>query len=156
MREELKALYELQRIDLDLARTQKAKAALDDGTAKRQRVETVRGRFQQTDTLYHEAAAEMQDKELNLKSVETKQKSYRDKLYGGAVSNPKELESMEKEVEMLGRQKDKLEERILELMDIIEERKAEVASVQEVLRQQESDLDAHTKKIRREAAALTA
>ncbi|HUV05537.1 MAG TPA: C4-type zinc ribbon domain-containing protein [Armatimonadota bacterium] len=156
MSADLKALYDLQTVDLELAKAQKARAALDGGTAKKRQVEAVRQQADAANELLHEATAEMQDKDLNLKSVETKQKAFKDKLYGGTVTSPKELESMEKEIEMLGRQKDKLEERILELLDIIEERKSAIASAQATLKQQEDELAAIMEKRRRDEASLLA
>ena len=156
MSAQLKALYELQVIDLELTKTKKARASLDDGSAKKAEVEAARKDVEASDKLLHEATTKMQDKDLNLKTVEAKQKNFRDKLYGGTVSNPKELESMEKEVEMLGRQKGKLEERILELMDIIEERKAALAADQSVLKQREGELAAYLEKLRRKGSALDA
>jgi predicted nucleic acid-binding Zn-ribbon protein len=154
MRGALKSLYDLQIIDLHLLKAQKAKASLDDGSAKKQQVESARQEAEKAENLYHEASAELHDKDLNLKSVESKRKAFSDKLYGGSVTNPKELESMEKEIEMLGRQKDKLEERMIELFDIIEERKSTLASAQAALKQQEDELAAHLEKLRREDASL--
>lgn len=156
MREKLKPLYELQQLDLQLAKAQKAKASLDDGSSKKQQVESARAEVEKADKLLHEATSEMHDKDLNLKSVEEKQKSFRDKLYGGTVSNPKELDNMEKEVEMLGRQKDKLEERILELLDMVEERKTILASAQAASKQQEDEYAAYMQKLRDDGAALDA
>ena len=156
MREKLKALYDLQQLDLELARIEKAKSNLDDGSAKRHQVNAVRQKLQNAEKSYHDATAEMQDCELNLKSVESKQKTYKEKLYSGKVSNPKELESMEKEIEMLGRQKDKLEERILELMDIIEKRRTVVETVRQNLGVHEADLAAVTEKTAQEAGILSA
>lgn len=156
MREKLKPLYELQQLDLQLAKAQKAKASLDDGSSKRQQVEAARAEVEKAEKLLHEATTEMHDKDLNLKTVETKQKSFRDKLYGGTVSNPKELESMEKEVEMLGRQKDKLEERILELLDTVEEHQSSLAAAQAALKRQEDECAAYIRKLRDDDAALDA
>ncbi len=152
----LKALFELQRIDLELAKAQKAKASLDDGSAKKLQVENARRASEEAEKLLHKTSAELQDKELNLKSVETKQKTFRDKLYGGMVTNPKELESMEKEIEMLGRQKDKLEETILELMDLVEERKVAAKNAKSALEKEEAELASLLQKIKEEDAALTA
>ena len=154
MRGALKNLYDLQTIDLHLQRAQKAKASLDDGSAKKQQVESARQEAGKAENLYHEASAELHDKDLNLKSVESKRKAFSDKLYGGSVTNPKELESMEKEIEMLGRQKDKLEERMIELFDIVEERKSTLASAQAALKQQEDELAVCLEKLRREDASL--
>lgn len=152
----LKALHELQEIDLELAKAQKAKDSLDDGSEKRRQVEAARQETERADELFREASAELHDKELNLKTIEAKQKGFRDKLYGGTVTNPKELESMEKEIEMLGRQKDKLEERILELYDVVEERKATLAAAQAALKQHEDELAAYIEKLRQEEASLAA
>ncbi|MCX6375222.1 MAG: C4-type zinc ribbon domain-containing protein [Armatimonadetes bacterium] len=156
MREKLKPLYELQQLDLQLAKAQKAKASLDDGSSKRQQVEAARAEVEKAEKLLHEATTEMHDKDLDLKTVEAKQKSFRDKLYGGTVSNPKELDSMEKEVEMLGRQKDKLEERILELLDTVEEHKSSLAAAQAALKRQEDECAAYMQKLRDDDAALDA
>ena len=156
MSAELKALCELQTIDLALAKAQKQKAALDDGSARKQLIENARQKVEQAEKTLHEATTELHDKELNLKTVETKQKSFKDRLYGGSVSNPKELDSMEKEIEMLGRQKGKLEERILELYDIVETNKASLTSAQSELKRWEDDLAKQMEKVRQEAATLTA
>lgn len=156
MREKLEALYNLQLIDLDLAKTQKALASLDDGTSAKQQVDAARQKMNTADKLLHEANTELRDNELNLKTIEAKQQSFRDKLYGGTVSNPKELDSMEKEVEMLGRQKGKLEERILELYDIVEERTASLAEAQETLKAQEARLEEHLRGLEQDTATLKA
>lgn len=156
MSSQLKVLLDLQTIDLELARTQKAKVSLDDGSEKKQQVNLARQEYETAKRLLQEATSELQDKELSLKSTEAKQKSFRDKLYGGSVTNPKELDSMEKEIEMLGRQKGKLEERILELYDIVEERKAACGRAEAALRQQEEELAALLEKRQREDALLTA
>lgn len=156
MREKLEALYNLQHIDLDLAKTQKALASLDDGTSAKQQVDAARQKMNTADKLLHEANTELRDNELNLKTIEAKQQSFRDKLYGGTVSNPKELDSMEKEVEMLGRQKGKLEERILELYDIVEQRIASLAATQEALKATENSLAEHLDKLQQDTATLNA
>ena len=63
---------------------------------------------------------------------------------------------MEKEIEMLGRQKGKLEERILELYDIVETNKSSLADAQATQKRLEDELAAHLEKIHQDAAILTA
>lgn len=156
MSAQLKALYQLQVVDLELANTKKAEAALDDGSEKKQQVEAARVGAEEADKLLHEAAAELRDKELNLKSVETKKKSFQDKLYSGTVANAKELASINDEIAMLDRNKGKLEDRVLELMDIVEERKARAAEAAAALKQQEDELAAYLAKLEQEGTALAA
>ena len=155
MSEQLDALYQLQLIDLDLDKHKKAKAALDDGAARREQVEKLRTQSAEGDRLLHEAATELKDKELTLKSVEDKKKQFQDKMYSGKVSNPKELAGMNDEIKMLDRQRGKLEERMLELMDIVEELKTAAAGAAESLKQHEEKLAAHMAKLAENARILT-
>lgn len=147
MSELLDALYQLQSVDLDLDKNRKAKAALDDGSSRKAQVEKIRALSAEADRLLHEATSEQKDKELNLKTIEEKKKQFQDKMYSGKVGSPKELQSMQEEIAMLDRQRGKLEERILELMDIIEERKKAAASAAETLRQQEEKLAGYLAKL---------
>ncbi len=155
MSEQLKALYQLQLIDLDLDKNKKAKAALDDGSAKKQQVERIRAQAAEADRLLNEAITEQRDKELNVNAIEEKKKQIQDKMYSGKVGSPKELQNMQEEVAMLDRQRGKLEERILELMDIIEERKTVAAKAAEILKQSEEKLDAYLAKLAENNRILT-
>lgn len=156
MSENLKTLYELQKIDSGLIKAQKARASLDAGASLKQQLEIIRKDHASVEKLYHEATTELRDCELNLKSIEAKTKTYQDKLYAGKVTNAKELSSMEKEIEMLGRQKDKLEERILELMDLVEARKKTFNSAQTLLAKREAEYTDYIAGQRKQAALLNA
>ncbi|MHB1002077.1 MAG: zinc ribbon domain-containing protein [Armatimonadota bacterium] len=156
MSEQLKALYELQKIDTEIAKAQKTRASMDTGTSRRLEVEAAKKEADDANKLLHDATTELRDSELNLKSIESKQKTYQDKLYAGKVTNAKELSSMEKEIEMFGRQKDKLEERILELMDLVEARKSILSDAQGVLKDREDEYAVHMTKARKQAALLAA
>lgn len=151
----LDPVYQLQLIDLDLDKNRKARAALDDGSAKKEQVERIRTRSASADQLLHEATTELRDKELNLKTVEEKKKQFQDKMYSGKVGSPKELQSMQEEIGMLDRQRGKLEERILELMDLIEERKAEAATAAETLSQSDEKLAAYLAKLAENSRILS-
>ncbi len=154
MSEQLKALYELQTIDLELVKLQKARTALGDGSAQKKQLEGVRAKAGTAGESLLEATSELKDKELNLKTIEAKCKTFKDKLYAGKVTNPKELSSMEKEIEMLGRQREKLDERILELMDIVDARKSALAAAQASLAQYEQAYASHMQKLKKEYNAL--
>ncbi len=155
MSEQLDALYQLQLIDLELDKYKKAKAALDDGSARKEQVERWRAQSVEADRLLHEAATELRDKELTVKSIEEKKKQFQDKMYSGKVSNPKELSGMNDEVKMLDRQRGKLEERMLELMEIVEGSKITAANAAESLKQQQEKLDAYLAKVAENSRILT-
>jgi uncharacterized protein len=154
MSAKLVTLYRLQEVDLEIAKSQKLYAALDDGTAKKKEIEAAVSVEKEAERLTTEAASELQDKELNLKSIEAKAKTFKDKMYAGSVTNPKELSSMEKEVEVLGRQRGKLEERILELYDIVEQRKADLAKVKAQKVKKEEELQVIVDKLKKDQTVL--
>lgn len=156
MSEHLKTLYELQKIDIGLMKAQKARASLDAGASMKQQLEVIRKDHAAAEKAMHEASTELRDCDLNLKSIESKTKSYQEKLYAGKVTNAKELSNMEKEIEMLGRQKDTLEGRILELMDLVEQRKMELASALELLMKSEEEYNTYMAGQRKRAALLNA
>lgn len=156
MREKLKALYQLQQIDLELAKAQKMMASLDDGVASRQQLETARQASEGAQKSFHEAASEQRDKELNVKTIESKCKLLKDKMFSGKVTSSKELSNIEKEIEMLGRQKDKLEERIMELYDLVEERKTTAGTAQSALTTCQEALDAYMTKLKKNTGILAA
>ncbi len=156
MNEKLKTLYELQVIDSEIDGAKKTRAALDNGAARRQKIGIIRREHAAADKLFRDAAKEMQDCDLNLKSVEAKAKSCNEKLYAGKVTNAKELANIEQEIAMLGRQKDKLEERIIELMDSIEEHKTKLDSVKDLLEKHESEYNTFITAQRKKATVLAA
>jgi hypothetical protein len=125
MNAQLKALYELQQVDLQIAAAQKALGALDKGDALRRQLSEAEKRLGALSEELRRSEADLRDNDLKLKTVEMKKKSFEDKLYAGQVTNPKELSSMEKEIEMLGRTRSKLDERILELYDVVERQQGE-------------------------------
>ncbi len=123
MRETLDQLLALQQIDTAIHDATVARAGLDNGdtlAAELQELETALGEAQKA---LDETTADLRDKELALATVEEKKKTAEERAYGGKVSNPRELEGLEKDIEQLARQKDRLEDEILELYDLAEERK---------------------------------
>jgi hypothetical protein len=153
---QLKELYELQLLDIELAKAQRARVALSRGVEEQAQLDAARGELDVAEKSLLEATTENRDKELNVKTIESKRKTFQDKLYKGTVTSAKELSSMEKEIEMLGRQKDKLEERLIELMDIIEERKSAVETDSKRVKELEETLSAVLEKTKKENAVLVA
>lgn len=140
MKDALMALYTLQEVDMALAVARQTLDGLDRGDVERAAAETARTLFQRLTKTLHDTSADLTDAELELQSVEQKKKQYEDKLYGGRVTNPKELTSMQEEIEALGRQRGRLDERILVLMDQVENIKAQVQDAREKLAAAEAAL----------------
>jgi uncharacterized protein len=144
-REALERLWTLQQVDSRLAAARSNRASLDDGSALRAEVETTRGTAAAATARLHECQAAIKDHELQLAGTETKQRKIEGDLYGGRVSNPKELSSLQEELTMLARIRDHLEDRILAFLDEVE-----------VLREQASTAEAARTALERRLAAHVA
>src|SRR5690349_3133074 len=128
MNENLLALYALQEVDSALMLATRQYQALDPGRAEQAAAETAQVLHDRLLKALHETEGNLKDSELEQLAVEKKKKDFETKLYGGMVQNPKELSAMQDEIEALGRQRGRLDERILTLMDELETRRTEEAA----------------------------
>ncbi|HLK57438.1 MAG TPA: C4-type zinc ribbon domain-containing protein [Chthonomonadaceae bacterium] len=142
MKEKLAALYTLQQLDSALDALKKQYAALDPGRAEEQMYREAKAAHDESDTDLHETTTALRDAELEQKTVEAKRADFEKKLYGGSIRVPKELQAMQEEVEMLGRQRGKLDEKILTLMDALEGTRAREAETRQTLAGAEETLRA--------------
>jgi hypothetical protein len=103
-----------------------------------------------------EQRAALRSGELEVKSLEDKIRQNERRLYGGAVSNPKELEGIEKDLAMHQRQRSALEDHLLELMDSVDQSLAQVTDRAGRLKRAESERIQEVDQLKRERdAALT-
>lgn len=142
-RQALEHLWALQQVDSRLAAARAARAALDDGSALRAEVEEARRAAAESATRLHECQATIKDHELQLASTEAKQRKIEGDLYGGRISNPKELSSMQEELVMLARTRDHLEDQILALFDRVESLKEDASAADAARRSIEERLATH-------------
>ncbi len=139
----LEHLWNLQRADSELAATRARRSGLDDGSALRAEVEAARSAAAQSASRLHEVQAALRDHELQLASTEAKHKKFEGDLYGGRVSNPKELSNLQEELVALARTRDHLEDRILALLDQVEALTEEARSAEAAKTALEARLAAH-------------
>ncbi len=127
MNPSLTPLYALQQIDTALALAQRQYQALDQGRAEQAAAESARVMYERMQRTLQETQTDLRDSELELEAVERKKKEYEKKLYSGKVQSPKELMDIQGEIDALGRQRGRLDERILKLMEQLEIRRQEEA-----------------------------
>lgn len=126
--EELGILCKVQETDTKIARCRQALDSLDAGT---QLEKEIGGLDRELAELRENRAAAEKDNldcELELKTLEEKKERFQGQLYSGTVGNPRQLSDLHKEVEMLGREIRKLEDRILGLMETLESQRSEIAT----------------------------
>jgi uncharacterized protein len=117
----LQALLQLQLIDTRIDRLKAAIAVLDTGAQlaadyNKKKTEAVEKR-----SLANKAQAAQHETELKLSSIETKASQVNKTLYGGTVTGSRELDNLQKELEMLARQKSTVEDEVLTAMEAASE-----------------------------------
>lgn len=142
MKEQIDLLFELQQTDATIDDATRRLAGLDDGAAKRRELDSGRAQLEEIGTTLEKTTTAQLDKELELESTEQERSEKWSRAYGGTVSDPKELASLEKKIQELDRRKDKLEDTLLELYDGIEERTAQAQQQRETVARLEDELAA--------------
>ncbi len=125
--EDLQRLYELQTIDTAIGERETLLAEADDGTTALQALEEARAELEQLEKDLHAKQARHRQLELDLETILADRQERSERCYGGMVSDPKELSALQAKIEELGRNADRHEDMILELLeeiDILTERVA--------------------------------
>ncbi len=141
MDDNFQILLRIHDVDLKIADITRRLASLDNGDTLRKQIAEAKRLLDSCDKSLSAIDAEVLDAELKLKTLEDKKKSFERKLYAGEVTNPKELSSMEKEVEILRQQRGQLDERLLELYETRDQRKSQLEKVKSVLNELSSRLE---------------
>jgi predicted nucleic acid-binding Zn-ribbon protein len=140
--EELAILYQVQQLDTETARRQQALAELDTGAELEQEMAALSAELADLRLRQEAAEKENLDRELELRTLQEKRQRFSGQLYSGKVGNPRQLADLQGEVEMLGREIKKVEDCMLELMETMESKRAEIASREERLRELDGRLAA--------------
>jgi len=139
-------LIKLHQVDAAIVEIRKRAAAWDPGRALTAEIQRLTG-------LVEEAKKDHQQRQGSVTDLELKQKTLRDKLakfdkelYGGKVVNPREVEAIQKEMEMLKQHIADLDGQILSAMESVPEADAELPQLTKELEIRRRQLDEHQKK----------
>ena len=131
MNESLRQLYALHLIDERLNRIRQGLAALDAPPPIALQLQRIEAELGKQEAALRKARADLQDVELQLRTLEEKREADRRKLYGGKVVATRELQALEHEIETLGTAIGAHEERVLEAMERVEPLQAAVDKLRE-------------------------
>ena len=151
----MKRLLDLQRVDSAIDRLEQRKAdlpeqrTLDELTSQLEEVRAVHGVLK---AQLDEIARDQSRLEGDVQMIDDKIKHESNRLYGGDITSPKELASIQAELDALRRRKNHLEDQDLEVMERREGVEKELAD----LDQRVSDLDQRSQEAAaaRDAAAV--
>jgi predicted nucleic acid-binding Zn-ribbon protein len=147
-------LWDLQQIDSDIQRLKRERSRLEDAAALRQAFEATAQVAETLEAQVHKLRGDLTDAELELKKIEGKKADFERRLYEGKTTNPKELQAMEQEIAMLGRQRSKLDETVLTLMDGIDTTSGELEAAKTRRDAAEAGWREQDERFRQESARL--
>ena len=157
MREQLYTLLLLQEIDRDVVREKKRQEKLP---ARIQEVNNAKAKIEKITRDKKESLKELRlkikRKEIDVKEINTKIEKHQNELYGGKISDIKELKQLQKVIELLKKDRDKIEEGLLVLMDEeddfkidLSEAEKELAKLDEQLQRRQKEVNQQDKEIKK-------
>jgi predicted nucleic acid-binding Zn-ribbon protein len=127
---QVQLLYRLQQYDTEITQKKRRLAEVVQLQRETEELLEARKRFATASEEVTRWTTIQTDLNLELGSVNDKAKRSEKRLYSGQVTNPKELEDLQHEVEALGRRRDVLEDEVLEAMIMLEDAQAELDNAQ--------------------------
>lgn len=144
----------LQALDLDLDRLRGQVATLQASQTEPPTIQAAREALPPADLLLTKRRKAAQDREWDARDGQAKVTNVESRLYGGAVTNPKELASLLRDVESLKAHLTTLQERSLEAMAAQDEAQAAVNAARGALAALEAAWEADLLRLRGEELAL--
>lgn len=117
-------LYRLQEVDTELDARRRRLQQVEALLGESEELDQARASLEQANTAYRRWQTTLQDLELKMATLENKIKNSEQRLYSGTVKNPKELASLQEELNYLRRRKSAEEDSLLEAMIGAEEHEA--------------------------------
>lgn len=151
---ELQRLWKLSQIDSGLVDVRHRAAALDPGRKLLSELEELKRQESEIGGRARTMSADLADLELTQKGVDDKIKKIDKELYGGKIVNPREVENFEKEKQILRRQRDANDEKILEFWDILPPAKEAAAKIETALAEKQKQISERKKAVLAEKASL--
>jgi predicted nucleic acid-binding Zn-ribbon protein len=132
------ALFQLQQIDLELERLSAEQQSITQSLQENAQVRKLRSEERTAQQQLQSALQAQKEAEWTLEDLTRRLNVQEQRLYSGAVTNPKELHAVQQEVENLRGQRSRQEDKTLEIMDTVESLEESVRQKMEALKQAEA------------------
>lgn len=124
-----KQLHQLQEIDFELESKAKALGQLSSQLGESQAVVSTRNQLSRKQQLLEELKKKQHSEEWEIDDLTEKIKTAEESLYSGRIKNPKELASLQQEVDILKSKRSRLEDKTLEIMVEVESAAASITKI---------------------------
>ena len=138
--EEYAILLELQKFDIDIDEEEKRKRSLPlmiEGVAKE--IQGLKDSLKNKNVNYKNLQIKLKRKELDLAEKSNKINKHQEDLYGGKISDIKELKQIQKVIANYREEKDSIEEYVLDLMEEMEDLDKSIGHIDEDLKVKEKE-----------------
>ena len=152
----VRTLYRLQTIDQALTLARERQREIEECLAEDEDLQALQRTVDTLAAQVSHSRTRVRDSELEIQSLSEKIVAVQERLYGGQVTNPRELASLQSEVDYLERRQKYLEDEMLEAMIHLEEQERELRDQQERLAQVTAQWEAVQASLRAEQAELEA
>jgi|YNPNPStandDraft_1061719.scaffolds.fasta_scaffold14842_1 predicted nucleic acid-binding Zn-ribbon protein len=152
----LSLLWHLQLTDTELDDKARRLQEIDAARTSASNLEEARTANENARKRLATLRAQLHDGELQAQTLDTKIKGIEERLYSGRVTNPKELDGMEKDLQMHKRQRNALDDKLLELMEAVEQAQAHLEETTRTLQHLEAARARELEQLAHEREALTA
>jgi len=139
--EQFDILLELQKIDNDIDEEEQKKRDLPSKVERiNEEIQELKNNLTNKHEGYKELHIKLNRKELDLSDKSNKIKKHQEDLYGGKITDIKELKQLQKVIATYEDEKDKIEDVLLDLMEEIEDLNKSINKLEENLKQKEKHL----------------
>ena len=140
-------LYQLQEVDLELESNEQALERIAGQIGESQAVVSTRNKITREEEGLEELKRQQQSVEWEIDDITGKLTSVEEELYSGRIGSPKELTSLQQEIEALKAKRNQLEDRALEIMDRVELATKGIAKLNGELKQLEAEWQSQQQKL---------
>ena len=127
----IRQLYELQELDLRIGECNGIISSVDKRIGNREELEAMRQELHAQSDSLNQLRVKQRSQELDVESVREKLRGTEEKLYGGTVTNLRELDGFEKEATFLRDRLKELDDNLLDAMEKLEEAQTRANSLED-------------------------
>lgn len=138
MIEQCDILLEIQKVDIDIDEEERKKRSLPSKIERiSKEIRGLKGSLKNKNEDYKSLQLKLKRKELDLTEKSNKIKKHQEDLYGGKIADIKELKQIQKVIAHYKEEKDSIEEKVLDLMEEMEDINKSINNFSENLKEKE-------------------
>jgi len=155
LKEQLYTLLLLQKIDNEIAIEDARRRCLPNRIGdKESQITNLENRYQQEKNGLKEIQSKIKRREMDAKAINDKIEKNKNELYGGKISDIKELKQLQKVIESLQEEQDKVEEDLLTIMDIEDSLKLKNSELERGILELKEQLNGIKRQVAEEDSAI--